>query len=84
MAGGSTRVVGENEVITLDASRSSDPDGSVSPSSFLWGCEDEDEGPCFEPSNQGKVQRLKLNSESRITINVAKSLKRNKRSKRLF
>ena len=78
-AGGESLVVGEDETIVLDASRSSDPDRTSETATYGWYCYDSEDNPCFEPdlSNPGRYRRIVIPSGVKATIDVAQQLKTN-------
>lgn len=72
-------VVGEHDTFALDASPSSDPDGSSDLASYEWLCFDSNDDPCFEvdPSNPLKQRRMVIPPDRKTSITVANKLKTN-------
>jgi hypothetical protein len=78
-SGGGSRVVGENDTLLLDGSRSLDPDRTSDSAVYNWQCFDADDNPCFEPDseNPGRLKRMVIPSGIKATIIVAQTLKTN-------
>lgn len=70
--------MGQDEILILDGSRSSDPDGTSDAVKYAWTCFDADRIPCFEPDpNSGGLKRMVIPSVRKATVNVATQLKAN-------
>ena len=74
-------MVGEDDAVVLDASRSSDPDRTSETASYEWLCFDSEDNPCFEPNinDTDRYQRMVIPSKVKATIDVARQLKTNSR-----
>ena len=67
--GGKRRVVGNNQDIILDASRSYDPDRTKGEEEwFDWECQDSKHLPCFAQDKAGQFEVLQMDSASQVTI----------------
>ena len=81
ISGGGSLVVGEDDTFVLDASLSSDPDGSSDVASYKWQCfESDGTTPCFEPdpNNTERKRRMVIDSSAKASINVRQRLETRK------